>query len=151
MRKNLLLVLSGIGLFAMTGTASAGANWEIRAQVPFSFEVGHTSLPAGAYTIAPMGILEPSVFVIRRAGDGAAVEFLVNDMTPEKQLASAALTFDRYGKEEFLHTIVVPDGRAVELPISSSESRAEKDAASAAERHALAVEHDSLKKVGARH
>jgi hypothetical protein len=141
MRKSVLLVLSGIGLFAMTGTASAEGNWEIRAQVPFGFEVGHTTLPAGAYTIEPLGIMEPSVFVIRSADNSRAVAFLANDMAPAKAPTPAELMFDRYGKQEFLHGVVVPGRRDVELPVSSLESQAEKDAATAAERRALAAEH----------
>jgi hypothetical protein len=148
MRKSVLLVLSGIGLFAIAGTASAQGDWVVRTQVPFTFEVGDTTLPAGSYTIEPLGIMEPSVFVIRSADDRSAVEFLANDTTPQGRPTSAGLTFDRYGNKEFLRAIHVPGSGAVELPVSSSQRGVENEAAVAAERHGLAAEHDSPKKVG---
>jgi hypothetical protein len=150
MRKSVVVGLSGVGLFAIVAAASAGTDWEITAQVPFAFEVADTTLPAGAYTIEPQGILEPSVFVIRSADDGTAVAFIANETTPSNRLTSAEMAFDRYGNREFLRGIFVPGGRSLEIPASSTQSRVEKEAALTAERHALAVQHHALKKAGAR-
>jgi hypothetical protein len=147
MRKNLLLTGLGAGLVAMVGAipASAMATQSIKAHIPFAFVVENTSLPAGDYTIEPLGIDEPSVLVIRSADDKVVVEFLTNATTPEKPLNSAELVFDRYGKKEFLKQILVPGDESAAIAVSASERRAEKAAAKAAERHALAVEHHPLK------
>jgi hypothetical protein len=147
MKKNLLLTALGAGLVAMVGAApaSAMATQSIKAHIPFAFVVENTSLPAGDYTIEPLGIDEPSVLVIRSADDKVVVEFLTNATTPEKPLNSAELVFDRYGKKEFLKQILVPGDQSAAIAVSASERRAEKAAAKAAERHALAVEHHPLK------
>ena len=144
MRKSVIVVLSGVGLFAVAAAASA-LDWEVTAQVPFAFEVADTTLPAGAYTIEPQGILEPSVFVIRNVDDGTAVAFIANETTPGNRLTSAEVTFDRYGNREFLRGIFVPGGRSLAIPASSAQNRVEKEAALTAERHALTVQHHALK------
>jgi hypothetical protein len=147
MKKNLLLTALGAGLVAMVGAApaSAMATQSLKAHIPFAFVVENTNLPAGDYTIEPLGIDEPSVLVIRSADDKVVVEFLTNATTPETPLNSAELVFDRYGKKEFLKQILVPGDQSAAIAVSASERRAEKAAAKAAERHVLAVEHHPLK------
>jgi predicted GH43/DUF377 family glycosyl hydrolase len=147
MSGRLLLTTLGAGLVAVAGAvpASAMATQAIDARIPFNFEVENTLLPAGNYTIEPLGIEDPSVLVIQSADNKTAIEFLTNATTPEKKLSSAELVFDRYGKKEFLHAVLVPNDQSSELPVSPAERRAEKAATKAAERHALAVEHHALK------
>ena len=150
MQKKLLLTALGVGLVATAGAvpASAMATQEIKAHIPFRFVVENTRLPAGDYTIQPLGIDEPSVLVMRSANDKVAIEFLTNEATPSRKLQSAELVFDRYGKKEFLHSVLVPGDAGAEIPASASERRAEKTALKAVEQHALAVEHRPLKKNG---
>jgi hypothetical protein len=147
MQKRLLLTALGVALVAVAGVvpASAMATQEIKAHIPFNFVVENTNLPAGEYTISPLGIDDPSVLVLRSADDKVAIEFLTNPTKPDKPLNSAELVFDRYGKKEFLHAVLVPDDASAELPVSTSQRRAEKAAMKAAERHALAVEHHPFK------
>jgi hypothetical protein len=148
MRKELLLTALGVGLVAVAGAvpASAMATQEIKAHIPFNFTVENTKLPAGNYTISPLGIEDPSVLVIRSDNDKTAVEFITNSTTPERKLPSAELIFDRYGKKEFLHKVLVPNDQSAELPVSHAERRAEKVTMKAAEQHALAVDHRPLEK-----
>jgi hypothetical protein len=152
MQKSLLLTTLGVGLVAMAGAvpASAMATQEIKAHIPFRFVVENTQLPAGDYTIQPLGIEDPSVLVMRGGNDKVAIEFLTNEATPGRKLQSAELIFDRYGKKEFLHAVLVPDDAGAEIPVSASERRAEKATMRAAERHALAVEQHSLKATDAK-
>jgi hypothetical protein len=146
MRKNLLLSALGAGLVAMVGAVPASAMaTRVNAHIPFAFVVENTNLPAGDYTIEPLGIDTPSVLLIRSADDKVSVEFLTNAVTPEKPPSSAELVFDRYGKKEFLKQVLVPGDQSAAIAISASERRAEKTAMKAAERHVLAVEHHPLK------
>jgi hypothetical protein len=152
MRKNLLLSALGAGLVAMVGAVPASAMaTRINAHIPFAFMVENTRLPAGDYTIEPLGIEDPSVLLIRSADDKITVEFLTNATTPEKPLSSAELVFDRYGKKEFLKQILVPGDQSAAIAVSASERRAEKATMKAAERHVLAVEHHPLKGGTAKH
>jgi hypothetical protein len=147
MRKRLLLTTLGVGLVAVASAvpASAMATQEIKAHIPFSFEVENTVLPAGDYTIAPLGIDDPSVLVLHSADYKTAIQFLTVATTPEKKLQSAELVFDRLGKKEFLRDVLVPGDASAQLPVSHAERRAETAAMKAAERHAVAAEHQPLK------
>jgi hypothetical protein len=146
MLKRLLLTALGVGLVAAVGAvpASAMATQQITAHIPFNFVVENTKLPAGTYTIEPLGIEDPSVLVIRNAKDNVAIEFLTNATNPQSKVNSAELIFDRYGKKEFLHKVLVPDDQSAELPLSPAEQRAQKATMKAAEQHALAVDHHPL-------
>jgi hypothetical protein len=147
MHKRLLLTALGMGLVAVAGAvpASAMATQEIKAHVPFNFVVENTRLPAGDYTIQPLGIEEPSVLVISSKDGKVVIDFLTNEARPGRTLSSAELVFDRYGDKEFLREVLVPEDASAEIPISASERRAEKAAIKAVEHHALAVEHHPLK------
>jgi hypothetical protein len=148
MRKELLLTALGVGLVAVAGAvpASAMATQEIKAHIPFNFTVENTKLPAGNYTITPLGIEDPNVLVLRNENDKTAIEFITFVTRPETKLPSAELIFDRYGKKEFLHKVLVPNDQSAELPVSHAERRAEKVTMKAAEQHALAVDHRPLEK-----
>jgi len=142
MRKRLLLTTLGVGLVAAAGVkpVSAMATPEIKAHIPFQFEVENTVLPAGDYTIEPLGIDDPSVLVLRSADDKTAIQFLTVAKTPNRNLQSAELVFDRLGKKEFLRDVLVPGDESAEILVASSERGAEKAAMTAAEQHALAAE-----------
>jgi hypothetical protein len=146
MRKRLLLTTLGVGLVAAAGavTASAMATQEIKAHIPFSFEVENTVLPAGNYTITPQGIDDPSVLVIRNDETERTVQFLTNATTPGRTLQSAELVFDRVGNKEFLRDVLVPGDQSAELAVSPAERQAETVAMKAAERHSVAAEHHAL-------
>jgi len=142
MRKRLLLTTLGVGLVAAAGVkpVSAMATPEIKAHIPFQFEVENTVLPAGDYTIEPLGIDDPSVLVLRSADDKMAIQFLTVAKAPNRNLQSAELVFDRLGKKEFLRDVLVPGDESAEILVASSERGAEKAAMTAAEQHALAAE-----------
>jgi len=146
MRKRLLLTTLGVGLVAAGAKpASAMATPEIKAHIPFQFEVENRALPAGDYTITPLGIDDPSVLVLHSADNKTAIQFLTIAKTPGANLQSAELVFDRLGKKEFLRDVLVPGDEGAETLVSSSEQRAEKAAMEAAEQHAVAAERQPLK------
>ncbi len=146
MRKRLLLTRLGVGLVAVASAvpASAMATQQIKAHIPFSFELENKVLPAGDYTITPMGIDDPSVLVLHSADNKTAVQFLTTATTPANNLRSAELVFDRVGKKEFLRDVLVPGDASAATLVSSSERQAEKAEMKAAERHAIAAEHHPL-------
>jgi len=143
MHKRLLLTTLAVGLAAVASVvpASAMATQEIKAHIPFSFEVANTVLPAGDYTITPMGIDDPSVLVLHSADNKTSIQFLTVATTPEGNLKSAELVFDHLGKNEFLRDVLVPGDASAQLPVSHTEHRAETAAMTAAEQHPPTHEH----------
>jgi hypothetical protein len=83
--------------------------------------------------------------VLHSSDNKTAIQFLTVATTPEKNLQSAELVFDRLGKKEFLRDVLVPGDQSAETLVSSSEQRAERAAATAAEQHAVAAERHPLK------
>jgi hypothetical protein len=151
MQRSLILGALGAGLVAMVGAGPASAmnpnpattmnpNEVIKAHIPFEFVVDNTTLPAGDYTIRPLGNMDPSALEIQRAGDDHTVTFLTVGATPEEPLKSAEMVFDRVGNEQWLREVLVPSRTGAELAVSSSEKREERTTGRAAEQHALACQ-----------
>lgn len=63
------LVLSGMGLFAQTGT-------ETRYSIPFEFLVGNTLMPAGEYTVKPLSLISPKNTRILQKTDRSKAVFV---------------------------------------------------------------------------
>jgi hypothetical protein len=104
MNKMMLKAITMLSLFITMAAASSFArtNEKLFFYVPFNFTVGSTNLPAGQYTIEPIGIAR---LIIRNAdGDaiGTAVTVNVQSSTTQKQ---SQLMFRRYGNQYFLAQI----------------------------------------------
>lgn len=100
--RNLLLkglsAASVIGVLA-TFTVSAEAT-DVRAKVPFSFNVAQKTLPPGTYSVTSMG--GANTLLLRGSGTGAI------SLTSAMQNANnegAKLVFHRYGERYFLREV----------------------------------------------
>jgi hypothetical protein len=150
MQRKLVLGALGVGLVVMVGAGPASAmnppatamnpNEVIKAHIPFEFVVDNTTLPAGDYTIRPLGTMDPSALEIQKVGDDHTVTFLTVGATTDKPLKSAEMVFDRVGDEQWLREILVPNHTGAEVAVSSSEKREERTTARAAEQHVLACQ-----------
>ena len=87
------------------------------ATVPFSFLIGSTRLPAGAYTISQAW--NRTVLAQSEKQEASAQDQVRSD----RELQRGKLIFQRYGSEYFLHAILSSSGC---LHISLPTSRAEK-------------------------
>ena len=99
-----IVVVLFAGLIA--GTASA-ADFEklMTVNVPFAFEVGKDTLPAGAYEI--LGLSGRNVMWIK-SQNGAKVGFASTIPTREsKYTDNSALVFTRYGDNYFLSKVLL--------------------------------------------
>ena len=112
-----------IFLLTMASVAATAANAQqptLKANIPFDFTVGNTSMPAGEYTItSPI----QEVLVLRTAGHSASV---VSSESYAESKSGSALVFDKYGNQYFLHEVFCPN--VVSLNLEVAQSRAEKSA-----------------------
>jgi hypothetical protein len=93
-------LLALVGLLIMVASASAQTE-HIVANVPFSFRVGDTLLPADRYDIQPAPA--PGFLLIRGGGQQRLMAVLAAEQTsPSKQ---TKLVFNRYGDTYFLTQI----------------------------------------------
>jgi hypothetical protein len=116
------LFLAASFLTARTAKAQSHA---VEVNVPFSFTINDTALPAGKYTIASE-LSEPATLVIRdRTHAIKAIDMGLNDPTGLGK--SSQLVFHHYGDLYFLSEIrFAPAYKAVFLPPTKLEKIAKK-------------------------
>ncbi len=119
MKKQHLFPLLALVLLA-AGLASAQMDpASVKANIPFNFIAGKTSLPAGEYRVA--AISDTGVLSVVSPDSGPA---LVGSHAIQANAASATtkLIFHRYGEQYFLSQVWIQgESRGRELPQSSRE------------------------------
>jgi hypothetical protein len=115
-----LALLSLAASFAVTGAVAQ--NVALKAQIPFAFTAGNSSLPAGTYTIS-----SPSSGLVRLAGEHGEYSMITSSHSfSESKKGQNALVFDKVGSQYFLHHILCP-ARAqmnVDIPTWKAERNA---------------------------
>jgi hypothetical protein len=129
------MIAAAVALFAaLAGAASAQTpNGTMKFQVPFEFNVGGRTMPAGEYVVRLLGRESNLPAVLIKSGDGRAAQIL--KMTPvdaKRMRESATLVFRRYGGQHFLAQIWTPAERAG-LKVRRSEAERRLEVVSRAE------------------
>ena len=104
MKRQIVSLLGVLALLLVAACANAqGVN--VKANVPFDFTIGKSSLPAGAYNIQSLATATGSVLAIR--GENAAKNMLASANNAETLNPSpnSRLVFHRYGDQYFLSQI----------------------------------------------
>jgi hypothetical protein len=115
----------GLGLAAsFASPALALAPERLAVHVPFAFSVADETLPAGDYSISPLSDVDRDVLEIRSADGRKAVLVGSEDGEPASRTSKPELVFDRYGNQEFLHAIRLPEETGAVLTASEAELQA---------------------------
>ena len=102
MKRHALSIVSLLSLVLM-GSAVA-QTVHVRSDVPFSFSVGSTALPAGAYDITSISGNSHTLLV--KARDGSASTIVNSNAAIRMDAAEKTkLVFNRYGSQYFLAEI----------------------------------------------
>jgi hypothetical protein len=131
MRKVLLIVVS-LFLMAVAGRIPAHAQVvdTIEADIPFSFTVRDTTLPAGRYTVERVYTIDPNVMENRSSDAHSTAFVIVENAEIAKAPESAELIFDRVGDQYFLWEIFEGGSNTgVALPKSHAERELEEGGA----------------------
>lgn len=120
MKKQALTLVGVLSLLLVAGSALAQNT--IRADVPFSFTVNQTTLPAGQYTISPLGN-GTNILVIQGSAPQAFKLAMANRTESSKAADRTKLVFHCYeGDHCFLYQLWVRGmSRGQELPRSAVE------------------------------
>jgi len=129
MRKKMLLTLAMLGAVALVAVAPAFAQDRVEATIPFAFNVGSTTLPAGHYEVRPA--LANSLVIQNGATNQAAMALTTTD-SPKKIQGDAVLVFHKYGDTCFLSAIQAGKDRRA-LNASKTEREAAAKAAETAD------------------
>lgn len=104
MKRNLtwiVAIMMLVGVVAVTAKAQVFGTQRMRARIPFAFNVGAKSLPAGEYTIT---VLNPAsdrkVLQIRSTDGRSSAVIQTNELNVDAR-EQATLVFNRYGDRYF--------------------------------------------------
>jgi len=133
---------------AVAANAQVESDVTIEANIPHSFVVEKTTLPAGKYTVkAADAFGDPNVMEIRSASGHTAVYFETEGVQPKQTPAKTELVFDKVGDTYFLSEVFVGgDETGNRLSKSRMEERLEGKGMTA-ERHSVAALAKPFKKV----
>ena len=126
MRKAYLKIFLAFALFAILAAAAparAQALHEQTASIPFAFNVGDKSFPAGDYKLRQLNSSSDRVALeIKRADGREGRVTLTSFVSKGKASEGARLVFTRYDEQYFLTEVWTPAlDAALRLPTSRSE------------------------------
>ena len=145
MSKAYLRIFLLFGLFAILAAAAparAQSVHEQTASIPFSFNVGDKSFPAGVYRVRQLNPASDRVALEIKSADGRRGKITLTSFVRNARAAERArLVFTRYGEQYFLTEVWTPARDAgLALPTSRSERLlARKAGERAPERTAVAL------------
>ena len=121
-----LLVL--LGSMAVAANAQNSGRTQMKANIPFQFNVGETSLPAGEYTIAQVNPASDQVILRIRANDGSRSAMVQVSSMMGKTADSSTLVFHRYGNKYFFAQAWIDgDSEGLCAPRSRTERTTQKE------------------------
>ena len=94
-----LLVL--MGSMAVAAEAQNNSRRQLIANIPFQFNVGDMSLPAGEYTVTQINPASDQAVLQIRAKDGSRTAIASMNSAIRQSSEGAALVFNRYGSKYF--------------------------------------------------
>jgi hypothetical protein len=126
----MLFVALSLVISSASSFGSAQIEGVIRVNVPFTFYVGNSELPAGEYTIRRVLAANPDVLEIRSADSKTAVLVLGRPNQSTSTPSKTQLIFKKYGDVPILSQIFqAGSATGVELPKLLQEERAAKGGA----------------------
>jgi hypothetical protein len=133
-----LCLVAGLGA-TLTANAQIRSDATIRANIPYSFVVNNTTLPAGTYVItvaAPYGT-DLTVLEIRSANAKTAVLFDTESAAVPGRATQTELVFDKIGDTYFLSKVFLKGDEGGNQLLKSKMQRRLEENGSIAESHSI--------------
>lgn len=136
----LTLCLVSLGA-TLTANAQIRSDATIKANIPNSFVVNNTTLPAGTYviTVVDVGASDLTVLEIRSANGKTAVLFDTQSVTVPGLAPQTALVFDKIGDTYFLSRVFLKGNEGGNQLLKSKMQRRLEENGSIAESHSIAA------------
>ena len=99
-----IAIMMFLGVVTVAAEAQVFGAKQVRARIPFAFNVGKTSLPAGEYTVTVLNPSSDRQVLQIRSKDGRSSALIHSNETTPINLANAdkaKLVFNRYGDTYF--------------------------------------------------
>ena len=118
-----------VASMAVAAQAQTSGRTELRGNIPFQFNVGDKTMPAGEYTITQINPASDPVALLLRSKDGSISLVQMNGVTG-KATEGARLVFNRYGSQYyFSQAWTSGDSNGWQAPKSKAERLASKELA----------------------
>ena len=104
MKRHLHLLMTIIvlaGVLAIAGNAQTASAQKLTATIPFTFNVGNKTLPAGKYTVVVMNPTSDRRVLQIRSADGRSSAMTLTTDVIGKAAANTRLVFEHYGERYF--------------------------------------------------
>jgi hypothetical protein len=96
-----LMIIMLTGVLAVSAHAQTSGAQRVIASIPFAFNVGKTTLPAGKYTITVLNPASDRKTLQIRSLNGRASAIVLTTTSNGHASDNAKLVFERYGDEYF--------------------------------------------------
>lgn len=135
-----LAVVMLVGVLATNAHAQSNSSQRIVANIPFTFNVGKTSLPAGRYTIT---VVNPSsdrpILQIRSANGRSSVMILTNGVIGDVSEKSK-LVFERDGdRYYFAQAQMAGDSNSLAAPRAKTQASAKPSIGNIAKKNTVVI------------
>ena len=128
MKKQFAVAVALLG--AAIATVPCYAQWmSSRADIPFAFQVGNKTMPAGRYLIERVCDSTPNLQMIRRTDSSAVVTALTIGVDANGRKSEPELVFHKYGNSYFLAEIWTGGAQGRQLLKSERERELAKESA----------------------
>ena len=107
MKKQAFGIFTMLSLLLVLGVASVSAQSKRTLNIPFSFNVGHNTLPAGEYVVEPRNDSQ-NVWLLTTRDGSARVVFTTFSARDNKTQEQVKLVFHKYDNEYFLSQVWTP-------------------------------------------
>jgi hypothetical protein len=119
-----------VGSMAVAAKAQTSGRTQLIANIPFQFNVGNKTLPAGEYTVAQVNPASDHAVLQLRSKNGRASAIVQMGSVIGKAQESAKLIFNRYGNQYFFAQAWVDgDNTGFEAPKSRAERAGKREIA----------------------
>jgi hypothetical protein len=112
----------------ITAQAQASGSQKINAHIPFAFNVGRTSLPAGEYTITVLNPNSDRKVLQIRSADGKSSALIQTNELNANAPEQTKLVFNRYGNRYFFAQARMAGESTTFATVKSSAERNEEHA-----------------------
>jgi hypothetical protein len=117
-----ILAIAGTVLLSIVAASECQAqSRSLEVNVPFTFEVGNKTMPAGSYRAESIPTGAGSITILCTSNGDVRMPLSTIATTSKSGTAASALVFHRYGTRYFLAQIRTGDGHAREVFVSEQE------------------------------
>jgi len=133
-----LMIIMLAGVLAVSAHAQTGGAQRVIASIPFTFNVGKTTLPAGKYTITVLNPTSDRKTLQIRSLNGRASAIVLTMTSNGHASDNAKLVFERYGDQYFFSQAQMA-GNETLAALRSRTNRGDKQLAKAGKKSVVVI------------